>query len=193
MTCLPPGIRCVRSSHRKERRLFPMEIAATMSLAGLLWNLAAAQPPGVPDRPAILRQIHLTDLLEIDAGRLAAQKGNSTWVRRLGDRIARDHEAADKKVIRLAAGLGVALPAAADSAAPVQEPDWMTTLRTVTGIDFDRTYLEAMIQGHQKAIDSLSSARNRMVETPLRNLISELLPILRQHLQLALDVQRRIG
>jgi len=62
----------------------------------------------------VLRQIHQTNLKEIQAGQLAQRNGSSAKVKEFGARLVRDHQAADKKVVALAKQFGIALPAAQD-------------------------------------------------------------------------------
>jgi predicted outer membrane protein len=65
-------------------------------------------------------------------------------------------------------------------------------LKTLTGKEFDNTFLPAMVQGHAEAISMLKDAEGKLPEhSPVRMLISKLLPILQQHQQLAEDLQKQ--
>ena len=61
----------------------------------------------------------------------------------------------------------------------------MRQLQTLRGAAFDTAFANAMVQGHNKAINMLEQAQNQVQRQELRTLIASTLPTLRQHLQLA--------
>ncbi|MFN2571810.1 MAG: DUF4142 domain-containing protein [Gemmatimonadales bacterium] len=58
---------------------------------------------------AILMKMHRSNQMEIRLGRLAARSGSSAKVKAFGNRLVRDHSAADQKVAALAKKLGITL------------------------------------------------------------------------------------
>jgi len=71
---------------------------------------------GALNDDVVLRQVHRTNLMEIQAGQLAQRNGSSAKVKQFAARLVRDHQAADKKVMATATQLGLALPAAGEPA-----------------------------------------------------------------------------
>jgi len=70
----------------------------------------------------------------------------------------------------------------------------MASLRDKSGQDFDRAYLQAQIDQHQKVLDTLDrqllpSAKN----TQLRTQLQSLRPTIQQHLQAARDAQKALA
>ena len=61
----------------------------------------------------------------------------------------------------------------------------LARLRKLEGAAFDREYARAMVQGHQKVVDRLVGVRDRGLDPALRSLIDQLLPTVRQHLEMA--------
>jgi putative membrane protein len=50
---------------------------------------------------------------------------------------------------------------------------------------FDQSYLQAMVEGHEKAVSYFEHEVNRLQDPQLKNWAMETLPILQQHLALA--------
>jgi len=66
-------------------------------------------------------------------------------------------------------------------------------LRTLEGAAFDREFVSAMVDGHQKVIDRLTSVRDRSIDPDLRSLIVDLLPTIKHHLELAQALQEAVS
>lgn len=148
----------------------------------------------------LLRRVHLVNRFEMEAGRLAMQKGERARVRRLGERIMRDHRVADRQVRQLAGSLDVSLPGSDFDAMAERSTDELTAteqqmtelldrLEQAKGADFDRTYAQSMRLSHRAAIDYVSSTRLDVEMSSVRTVAGDLLPILRQHQELAASVQ----
>lgn len=70
----------------------------------------------------------------------------------------------------------------------------MTRLQSTSGPQFDRAYLMVMVTSHQKAIGMLEKVQAKGLDQPqVTGLIRKLLPILKQHLQLAQGLQKRMA
>lgn len=68
----------------------------------------------------------------------------------------------------------------------------MDKLQSASGPQFDKAYIMTMIKGHEKAIHMLEQVQAQGLDQPqVTGLIHKLLPILKQHLQLAQDLQSR--
>src|SRR5438105_2117268 len=65
----------------------------------------------------------------------------------------------------------------------------LETLRTLEGPAFDREFVRAMVDGHQKVIDRLTNVRDRRIDPDLRKLIDDLLPSFKRHLEMAQALQ----
>jgi putative membrane protein len=172
----------------------------------------APAPDTLVSDNAVLAKMHETNQLEITLGRLAARNGSSQQVKTFGTRLARDHQAADKKVTALAKKLGITLTQGHDMAAhptpqgkPYQRGDSAQSgdttsrpavemethaqltqrLTSLRGAEFDAAFFDAMIKGHEKTIALLERAQGQTQQPELRTLIAQTLPAVRAHLQTA--------
>jgi putative membrane protein len=69
----------------------------------------------------------------------------------------------------------------------------LDTLRTLDGAAFDREFVSAMVDGHQKVIDRLTGVRDRSIDPDLRSLIVDLLPSIKHHLEMAQALQETVS
>src|ERR1700693_1285169 len=111
----------------------------------------------------VLSQIHATDEAEMKVGRLAEKKGSTEYVRKYGKELARDHSAADRKVIALAKEEGIELAPAAGASVDLQKKEnhngtVAEMLANVNGNTFDRDFLEAMQKDPEKDIAQVADA-----------------------------------
>jgi putative membrane protein len=65
-------------------------------------------------------------------------------------------------------------------------------LRNLKGAEFDREFVRAMLNGHQKAVDELTKARSQINDTEMVSLIDKLLPQFKQHLSTAQKLQSNL-
>jgi putative membrane protein len=145
----------------------------------------------------ILSKMHQLNQMEINVGKLAEQKSDDPEVKRYGHRLVRDHQMGDRKVTMLAKQLNLSLMTPQLQMPEEQQKMQMQMqmvdkLKTLSGKDFDNSFLPAMVQGHAEAISMLKDAEGKLPEqSPVRMLISKLLPILQQDQQLAEDLQKQ--
>src|SRR5579872_7519 len=162
-------------------------------------DTAKAMVNGAPaaGSPAdVLSQIHATNEAEMKVGRLAEKKGSTEDVRNYGKELARDHSAADRKVIGLAKEEGIELAPPAGASVDLQKKEnhngaVAEMLANVSGNTFDRDFLEAMQKDHEKDIAKLTEAMNSTSDPKLKNLIAELLPKLKHHEEMAEKLRTR--
>lgn len=135
----------------------------------------------------IVAKLHHINQMEIDTGKQAQDRGQAKAVRDFGARLVRDHQAADKKLLALADKQGLdanAMPAAGTDD-EAKDHDRMERLRNLTGAEFDREFAAAMAEGHGKAIDLVTTAKDVVSDARLRAMLAGLLPTLEKHRQIA--------
>jgi putative membrane protein len=147
----------------------------------------------------LLSKIHQINQIEIQAGNLAQTRGGTFQVREYGDRLSRDHTMADSMILNYARkkGIPIMTPTPAnpkEQEQAQQEMAAMQELSTLQGPQFDQKFLELMQNGHKAAITLLVSNENQMKPSPLRRLVSRLVPVLGQHYEIAsgIEIQRLV-
>lgn len=95
----------------------------------------------------------IAGMAEIELGKMAAQKGASAQVKRFGQMMVDDHTRAGNELKQVATTFNIPEPTQLDD----KHRDLQEKLSKLSGADFDREYMDAMVDGHQDVIDQLES------------------------------------
>lgn len=139
----------------------------------------------------LVATLHQINRMEIDAGKMAQDKGASQAVRDLGQTLERDHQAADDQLKDYAGKNKLNVDAAVPSSVSTdlqRTEEEMDHLQKVSGAVFDRQFATDMVRDHEKAIGIVSKARAGAADPQLQTLLGDLEPQLREHQQLARNV-----
>jgi putative membrane protein len=142
-----------------------------------------------------LVKLHQANLMEMEAGGMAASRARSGKVRQYGEQLIKDHRQADNTVQAFAKRKGVDLDSA-ENAPPEpagQARSGMDALRDLSGTEFDRGFLTAMVNDHDDTIRMVRNARSQTQDPEFRALLNKLLPVLQQHRDLAQRLLRTTG
>jgi putative membrane protein len=174
---------------------------------------ARQQSPTAMDRGSkkltddkVLRKLHHANLEEVKAGQLAQQKGASKDVKDYGAMLVRDHQNADQQVKAVASKLNVDVEAMKMDADKEMKSDadhqgkreakqhQMDQLQQLTGRDFDRAFLQMMVNGHREVIEMVKTARSSGdVKPETKALLDKLLPDLQRHEDRANEILNKLG
>ena len=158
-------------------------LLAVTLLATPAYALAADPAPTGDSGPPpadVLTKLHQSNQMEIEAGKLAQEKGESKAIKKYGKTLVSDHTAADKQVVALAKQLKVELPKEAD-----MKHDSLDKAKAASGAEFDKTFAEAMLDDHKKDVEEASEARDKTSNPKLKKLLAGLVPKLEKHREIA--------
>jgi putative membrane protein len=122
----------------------------------------------------------LGGMLEVELGRVAAQKGASDEVRQFGQHMVDDHSKANQDLTQVASAKGLSLPAALDARhqAEVQK------LSALSGDKFDQEYVSMMIKDHRKDTAEFQKESTGGADADIKSFAARTLPVVRDHLQM---------
>lgn len=176
-----------------------MSIRSLMATAagGLVIAFGAVTSPlqgqGKPDDlnkdSQLIREIAADHLLEIRLGTMAKSKASNASVKDFGDRMVRDHTMLLENWRALVKQSGFPFQPGLRN----EQEDELKRLEKVSGAEFDRAYMTAMISGHQDAVAKAQRARGAAHSEQIRGRVGSDLPILEQHLTLATQVGSQVG
>lgn len=119
-------------------------------------------------------------MMEVEAGKLGQERGNSPAVKQFGEMLARDHEQANAELKSLADRKGVELPAQMTKEHQAQ----IDKLRKAKGADFDRLYIEHVGKDeHKKDIAAFERVIRESNDPEVREFARKTLPVLQKHHQ----------
>jgi len=120
-------------------------------------------------------------LAEVEAGKLGEQKATNQRVKAFATMMVSDHTGANAEVKTLAASRNITLPTA-----PSEENQKKAAkVNEKTGKEFDKAFMDMMVDDHKKTIDLFEKAENNCKDEEVKTFIRNTLPKLRMHLNSA--------
>jgi putative membrane protein len=156
---------------------------------------------------------------EVYVSQLALEKTANEDVKSFANHMIKDHSAANRKLEKMAQDGGYSLPATNTFTA--DDANWsnpllthpedikgaqmltMTNLpyladyqaiqqlKSLSGDQFDRVYLDGMVQDHSSTVSEFESASQSLTDEKLKKFADKTLPTLRKHLQMARDLDAK--
>jgi putative membrane protein len=120
-------------------------------------------------------------MMEVQAGKIAVQKGISQEVKEYGQQMIKDHSAANDQLKILAAQKNITLPGALGS----RDQQKIDTLNKVDAKDFDKMYIEMMVKDHSADIDKFQSEVDHPSDNDVMKWAQNTLPMLLRDLETA--------
>ena len=121
------------------------------------------------------------NMAEVEEGRIAAEKTRNPTVQAFAERMIQDHSQANDKLLQIAEGLNVSLPA---EPSPAQQKHLME-LRKLSAAQFDKTYDPMQVKDHEKTVHEFEREAKNVQNPALKQWVQDTLPVLKEHLKLA--------
>lgn len=135
-----------------------------------------------------VKEAALANLTEIELGREALKNAANEDVRRFGQRMIDDHSKAQSD-LKAAAGSSFDVPNELDA----EHRSMVEKHARLSGQEFDRAYLEMMVDDHSRVIREFERASESAKDRDIRDFASRTLPVLREHVSMARDTQTRMA
>ncbi len=130
----------------------------------------------------------IAGMTEVDAGKLAQEKGQSAAVKEYGSRMVADHTKANEQLMKLASSKGVTPPGEPDSS---HKKD-IDKLSKESGNAFDKAYLKQMVSDHKTVVSLFEKEAKSGKDADLKQFASATLPTLQEHLQMAQTDEKNV-
>ena len=121
---------------------------------------SAVGTAGTNDRNAVtagdrdfVRDVSVANMAEIELGRMASERGANAAVKKFGQMMVDEHTKAGDKLKPIASQHNIPLATELDD----KHRDLRDKLATLQGAEFDREYMDAMVDGHEDVLDKLGS------------------------------------
>jgi putative membrane protein len=128
-------------------------------------------------------------LAEVELGNMARDKATNQQVKDFAQKMVTDHGKANDELKTVAAQKAIVLPTNLG-------PDHVAVrdrLSALTGAEFDREYMAAMVQDHQKAVSEFENESTNGTDPELKTWAGQKLPALREHLTMAQQISSSLG
>jgi putative membrane protein len=125
-------------------------------------------------------------LAEVRFGEIAQQKATNSKVKDYATMLVNDHSGANSQVKTLAAQRNVTLPDSMSN----ENQKLADDLAKKSGSSFDKSYIDEMIDDHEKDINMFEKASGDVKDAEIKAFIDNTLPKLRAHLDSAKSIQK---
>jgi putative membrane protein len=141
-----------------------------------------------PKTQDFVTQAAQSDMLEIEAGKLAQANGNAS-IKGFADQMVKDHTKTSSELKALVGDnkISVTLPTALDKA----HQDKLDKLKKLQGADFVKEYKSMQVSAHKDAVSLFERYGQGGDNTPLKAWAAKTLPALQHHLQMAQDMEKK--
>lgn len=126
-------------------------------------------------------------LAEVEMSRVAATKATNAEVKQFAQMMIADHTKANAELKTLAAKKNVALPTEVTSS----QRSAIDDLSKLSGAEFDRRYVEAMVDAHETDVDLFEDNTDNS-DADVKAFATKTLPTLKKHLETIKGIQGKL-
>ena len=136
---------------------------------------------GAPTTPDFVQKAAMSDMYEIEAGKIAAQKGQSDAVKQFGTKMTEMHTQTSNelKSIVEAEKINVQLPTKLDD----KHQKMIDDLNEAKAEDFDDTYIDQQESAHSTAADLCEDYADNGDNGAVKAFAAKTLPVIKEHLK----------
>lgn len=156
---------------------------------------ADVNAPTAADRDFVT-DVSEAGMAEVELGKIASEKGASAEVKQFGQMMVTDHSRSGEALKQIASRHNMT-PAMMLSDEHARLKD---RLMTLTGNEFDREYMKAMVDGHEAVVDTLDNRTDGTTPNRTDNAVSMAinewatmtLPTTQKHLETAKQLREKV-
>ncbi len=128
-------------------------------------------------------------MAEVELGKMAASKSQNAEVKAFGQKMVDDHTKANDELKQLAAQKKVTLP---PDLMPAHK-QLMEKLSKLSGADFDKEYVAAMVEAHEKDVAAFENVSKTAADADVKVFATKTLPTLKMHLEMIKAMAEKMG
>jgi putative membrane protein len=128
-------------------------------------------------------------MMEVELARLASTKATSQDVKTFAQKMMDDHMKANDELQSLATQKNITLPAALSD----ESKNNVERLSKLSGAEFDREYMEFMVDDHEEDVEMFRKAANDSKDAEIKSFASKTLPTLESHLEMAKQTRDKVN
>ncbi|HLN53908.1 MAG TPA: DUF4142 domain-containing protein [Lentimicrobium sp.] len=124
-------------------------------------------------------------LMEVELGKYAQQNAVNPRVKNFGAMMVKDHSKANDELRALAAKKNIVIPSALDD----EHTRKVNNLKEKKGTDFDKAYIDEMVEDHNKDTDKFKRHAENGVDPDIKSFAAKTLPVLLMHQDSAKNIK----
>jgi putative membrane protein len=126
---------------------------------------------------------------EIELGKMVASKATDPHVKQFAQMMVADHTKELNELQKVAASKNITLP----EGIPDDAQALKTKLRSASGKDLEKDYMDGMVQYHKKNVQEFQEATQKLEDNEVKQWATNTLPVLQKHLQRAQQIDSRLS
>ncbi len=127
-------------------------------------------------------------MAEVELGKMASTKAQNAEVKQFGQQMTADHTRANNELKTLAAGKNVTLPTDVGA----MHKATMDKLSKLSGAEFDREYVKAMVEDHEKDVAEFQKQVDSGTNADVKAFAAKTLPTLKSHFEMIKAMQSKM-
>lgn len=143
-----------------------------------------AIPTRIDDK-AFLKRAAIDDQMQIEMGKLAAQKGSSEDVKQFGRKVAAEQQKANQELQQLAAKENVPVENTLDAKHKAK----VDKLAKLDGAGFDKAFLKEQSRNSRDELAEFQAEAQRGGDANVKSFATRVVPMLEAHTQVVKDLQ----
>jgi putative membrane protein len=165
--------------------------AAIVLSAPMMLAVAPAFAADAPSTEQFVNTVAISDMFEVQAGRLAADQAQLSAIKAFGKRMVEDHSKTTDQLKSLVKNndIKAELPTSLDD----KHQSKLDDLKGLSGSEFDRTYIDGQVQAHEKAVSLFQAYFDSGDNKKLKQWAQTTLPTLKDHLKQAETLQEQVN
>ncbi|WP_276088112.1 DUF4142 domain-containing protein [Pedobacter sp. JY14-1] len=124
-------------------------------------------------------------MAEVELGKLAQEKATNAKVKDFAAMMVKDHGMANEELMSIAKTKGITLPTMLDD----EHAKKKTELSAKSGMDFDKAYVAAMVEGHEKTLSLMEDGSKNCKDGELKAFAAKTAPVVKSHLDMIRKIQ----
>lgn len=144
---------------------------------------AALAACGAPTASEFVQKAAMSDIYEVEAGKIATKKGQSDQVKQFGQHMVEAHTKTTEELTAIVKSdnIKVELPTKLDS----KHQNMIDDLNEAKLEDFDKVYAKQQVDGHQDAVDLFEKYAKKGDNANLKQFAEKTLSTIKEHLEAA--------
>jgi putative membrane protein len=160
-------------------------VNAAQDATGAAVGAVSANTMGAMSTDAFVTNAAVSDMYEIEAGKIAQTKGKSADVKAFGKMMVTHHTAMMNEMKPLVTAAGKTPPAGLDE----RRKGMIDNLNAASAADFDKVYLAQQEAAHNEALDLMKGYSERGDDAGLKGGATKAVPKIQEHLDKVKSLQ----
>lgn len=127
-------------------------------------------------------------LMEVELGKYAQQNAQNNRVKNFGAMMVRDHQAANDELKTIATGKNLTVPTVMEN----NHMNKVEELKKETGMNFDKKYMDEMVDDHEKDIDKFRKQAENGKDPEIKAFAAKTLEVLVMHQDSARSIKEAL-